>query len=97
MLPTAIVAEIQNGDSMKEMMTECQFVLKGSGKSVGEKGDRRFFKHDDVTLGLKLSPDDDDLDHRTHMYSMWLPQPSQTSPGKLSRAGDLGVHQLVQT
>jgi hypothetical protein len=38
MLPTTIVAEVQKGDSMKEIVIERQFVLKRSGKRAGEEG-----------------------------------------------------------
>jgi hypothetical protein len=51
-----MVAKVQNGDWMKEMVTARQLVPKGSGKSVGKEGGQAgSFNHDDVTLRPELS------------------------------------------
>lgn len=76
-----MVAKVQNGDWMKEMVTARQLVPKGSGKSVGKEGGQEgSFNHDDVTLRPELSTDNDDLDDRTHMYSMWPLQHPKPAP-----------------
>ena len=85
------------GDWMKEMVIARQLVPKRSGKSVGtEGGTGGIFNHDDVTLRPELSQTmtifDDRNSHGFHATATI----SRTSPGRLSRAGGLGVHQLVQ-
>jgi hypothetical protein len=93
-----MVEELQNGDWMKEMVTARQLVPKRSGKSVGKEGGTGgIFNHDDVTLRPELSQTMTILDDRNSHGFHVTATISQTSPGQLSRAGDLGVRQLIQT
>jgi hypothetical protein len=93
-----MAVELQNGDWMKEMVTAQQLVAKRGGKSVRKEGGTGgIFNHDDVTLRPELSQTMTILDDRNSHGFHVTATISRTSSGQLSRAGDLGVHQLVQT